>query len=376
MANPLRILHVVGGMPRAGAETWLMGVLRKVDPERYRMDFLVHTTEPKAYDEEIRSLGARVLPCLAPSQPLRYARSFQRIMRDDGPWDIVHSHVHYFSGYALLLARRAGVPVRVAHSHNDSRRAPSERSAARWLYRLVQRQLIDLNATHGLAVSAGAAEALFGSRWAEDGVRVMPLGIDLASFGGPVDRSLRAGLGIPADALVLGHVGRLTEQKNHAFLLEVLKEAVARDPRCFGLFVGEGPLRPALEARARALGIHDRIRWTGVRADVPTLLRSCMDVFVFPSLYEGMGLALVEAQAAGLPCLAPEHLPPEVAVTRRLHLLPLDAGAAAWAELAVQEARNSVSTAPPDTSGWPFDLERSTRTLLAFYDGTVQAGVR
>jgi len=114
----IRILNIVGGMNRGGAETWLMHVLRNIDRERYLMDFLVHTERICEYDHEIRQLGSRVIPCLHPSKPLKYAKNFKRILRDYGPYDVVHSHVHHFSGYALKLAHQEGVPVRIAHAQN------------------------------------------------------------------------------------------------------------------------------------------------------------------------------------------------------------------------------------------------------------------
>ena len=104
--SPVRVLHVLGGMNRGGVETWLMHVLRHIDRNRFRMDFLVHTVNPCAYDDEIHSLGSEIIPCLHPSRPWTYVRNFKRILREHGPYDVVHSHVHHFSGHILRLARR------------------------------------------------------------------------------------------------------------------------------------------------------------------------------------------------------------------------------------------------------------------------------
>jgi hypothetical protein len=107
-------------MNRGGIETWLMHILRHIDPDRFQMDFLVHTTEPCAYDEEVYAIGSKIIPCLNPSKPWVYASNFKRILREYEPYNIVHSHVHHFSGYVLWLAKQAGIPVRIAHSHNDT----------------------------------------------------------------------------------------------------------------------------------------------------------------------------------------------------------------------------------------------------------------
>lgn len=126
--TPVRILHVLGGMERAGAETWLMHLLRMIDRDRYRMDFLVHVPEPQDYDDEIRALGSSILPCPHTRNPCRYARAFGEILRAHGPYDVVHSHVHHHSGFVLRLAKHAGVPTRIAHSHLDDAQAEAHAS--------------------------------------------------------------------------------------------------------------------------------------------------------------------------------------------------------------------------------------------------------
>ena len=119
----IRILHVVGGMNRGGIETWLMHILRHIDRDRFQMDFLVHTTSSCAYDQEILSLGSQIIPCCQPSQPWLYALNFRRILREYGPYDIVHSYVHHFSGYVLLLAKLALQPLHLVSSSPSSMRA-------------------------------------------------------------------------------------------------------------------------------------------------------------------------------------------------------------------------------------------------------------
>src|SRR6266852_3082574 len=132
--SPTRILHVLGAMNRAGAETWLMHVLRNIDRDRFRMDFMVHTERRGDYDDEIELLGSRVLVCAPPSNPVAYARAFLRILREHGPYDAVHSHVHHFSGLVLRLARSAGVRTRIAHSHSDTTKLDAQSSLSRRLY--------------------------------------------------------------------------------------------------------------------------------------------------------------------------------------------------------------------------------------------------
>ena len=253
--RPIRILHVVGGMNRGGLETWLMHVLRNIDREQYRMDFLVHGNTPLPYDAEIREMGSRIIPCPHPSRPWRYDRHFTRAVRAFGPYDIVHSHVHHFSGMVLRLARREGVLIRIAHSHNDT--SPVDRRAGlpRRLYLRLMERWIARHATLGLACSPEAAVSLFGPRWGQDPTRrILYYGIDLTPFTIPADRAaVRRELGLPERSFVVGHVGRFFPQKNHEFLLEIGAELAQVEPDVRLLLVGDGA-PPSYAGAGRRVG--------------------------------------------------------------------------------------------------------------------------
>lgn len=368
-STPRRVLHVVGSMARGGIETWLMHVLRRTDPARYHMDFLVRTTEPQAYDDEVRRLGGRMIACTGHRIPWEYARNFGQIMREYGPYDVIHSHMYYFNGTVLRLASRHGVPVRVAHSHNDYRRRELERAWHwRWYWALM-RAWIRRYSTCRLAVSRDAADALFGPGGAE----IVRCGLDLAPFARREDPAhVRRSIGIPGDALVIGHVGRFAEQKNHAFLVRIAAEVMRAEPRARLVLVGDGPLRSDVERQVRELGMADRVLFAGVRQDVPRLMTAAMDVFVMPSHHEGLSVALVEAQAAGLPCVVAEGLTREGDIVPALiRRISLDAPADAWLE-AVQSAlkvrpvsREDAWTAVKSSA---FDIDRSILELFDIYE--------
>ncbi len=368
-----RVLHVIGRMDRAGAETLLMHVLRNIDREAFQTDIVVHTAEPGAYDDEIRSLGVGVLPCLSPSRPRSYTRNLARIMREHGPYDIVHSHIHHFSGLVLLVAQQAGIPARVVHSHRGCG-PKSPASLPRRVYLNLARRLIDRYATAGVAVSASAAEDLFGSGWESDPRwRILRLGIDLAPFESPVSSSaVRAELGIPEDAFVIGHVGRLAPEKNHDLLVRIASEVGRIEPKTWLLMVGDGPLRPDIERSVAAAGLSDRATFAGVRSDTARLMLGAVDVVVHPSFYEGLPLALVEAQAAGVPCVISDVIGPEVdAVSSLVRRLPLSDPPAVWAE-AVAAARQptfrvSWQEALEAVRDGPLNITNSVRDLERFY---------
>jgi len=347
---PIRILHVVGGMVRGGVETWLMHILRHIDRDRFHMDFLVHTTQPCAYDDEARALGSRIIPCLHPSRPLLYAHNFKRTLREHGTYDTVHSHVHHYSGYILRLAQQAGVPLRIAHSHNDTSSLQAQAGLLRRLYLRLMKYWIGRHATVGLAASRKAAVALFGPGWNADlRWQILHCGIDLAPFQNRVDpTAVRAELGIPPGAFVIGHVGSFGEQKNHTFLVDIAAEVAKREPKMFLLLIGDGPLRPVIEQKVIWKGLAERVVFAGIRPDVPRLMLGAMDVFVLPSFHEGLPIVGIEAQAAGLPFILSDATTEELdKVKPQIRRMSLSQPASAWAEviLTARDAAPAITQA-------------------------------
>jgi glycosyltransferase involved in cell wall biosynthesis len=360
-------------MDHGGIETWLMHILRHIDRRRFQLEFLVHAEAAGAYDDEIRALGSRVIRCLNPSHPWTFARNFRRILREDGPYDIVHSHVHHFSGFTLRLAAQSGVPVRIAHSHSDTSPVDCKAGLLRRAYLSQCVRWLRRYATAGLAASGKAAESLYGKNWpAEQRWRLLYCGVDLAPFRQSVDRSaIRAELKIHEQALVIGHVGRLEYPKNHGFLVEVAAEVAKREPRAVLLLVGDGALRPQIERQVAALGIGGRVAFAGTRTDIALML-GAMDVFAFPSIYEGLPLALIEAQAAALPCVVSDAISAEAHIVKALVTpLSLAAPASTWAEAILSAHRDrpllSRTAAWSSVEQSPFNIESSFRALEAIY---------
>jgi|JFJP01.1.fsa_nt_gi Glycosyltransferase len=373
--RPIRILHVVGGMNRGGIETWLMHVLRHIDRDRFQMDFLVHTEKPCPYDDEVRDLGSKIIPCLEPAKPWLYARNFKQILREKGPYDIVHSHVHHFSGYVLWLAEQAGIPVRIAHSHSDTSSIDAKTGLYRRLYLTLTKWLIDRYATVGLAASRQVATVLFNKVWKIDPRwQILYCGVDFAPFHDVVDSvAVRAELGIPADAFVVGHVGRFEEQKNHRFLIDIVGEIAKREPKIHLLLIGDGSLRSEIQQKVISHGLANHVIFAGLRPDVPRLMLGAMDLFLLPSIHEALGLVLIEAQAAGLPCVFSDVVPEEAnAVKPLVRQVSLSKSASDWAE-AVISARNPVSAITqadtlPVLENSSFNIVVSVKKLTEVYE--------
>jgi glycosyltransferase involved in cell wall biosynthesis len=366
-------------MDRGGIETWLMQVLRNRSRDRFRMDFLVHTDQRCAYDDEIRSIGSDIFPCPNFRRPWLYTRDFLRILREQGTYDIVHVHGTQFGGLILLLARMGGVPNRIVHCHIDTSWLSRKSSAIRKPYLALMARWIRKHSTAGLSPSGKAARAAFGKSWEEDGRwQVVHCGVDLTPFKERPDaRAVRTELGIPHDAFVIGHVGRFTIAKNHRFMVEVFAEVEKLNPKARLLLIGDGGLYKTIKELVERRGLSDKVLFLGSRPDVPRLLMSGMDRFLFPSLFEGLGLALVEAQAAGLPCVISDAVPREAEVVNALiSRVAIDQPAAVWAKAVMDKGEGAPAVPWKDAlaavQGSPFELQRSLESLELFYDGMVQ----
>jgi len=348
--GPVRVLHVLGSLDPGGVESWLLALLPELDPTRWRFDFCTLGPAPGRYAARARSLGATVLSCPLGSGFNRWAFALRlhRLLRLGG-YGVVHSHVHHFSAVVLGAARAAGVGVRVGHSHNTS--DGRSNTVRRALYRALARRLLGRIETRGLACSAPAAAALFGPDW-ESGARVsvLPYGIPAWQDPGADRDSLRGELGLDPSAPVVGHVGRFEPQKNHLFLLQMAAAARTLRPKLRWLLVGEGPLRAPLARQARQLGIDNRIVTCGLRDDVRRLMSGAMDAFVLPSLWEGLPVALLEAQAAGLRSVASTRVPREASVVPlAVEFAPLEAGPHYWARR-VLASLDAPRIAPADAA--------------------------
>lgn len=340
--RPRRILHIVGQIAGGGVGVWLLNLLRHIDRRRIAMDFIVYDAEPPEVEDEIRSLQGKLIRCPNPQKIAKFVSHIKRVLRESGPYDVVHSHPHHLSGLILRLSHQEGVPIRIAHSHVASSEFGSlfqnknvQFKFLRSIYMHLMKRWIERYATLGYGASRMAAADLFGPDWQKDPRwRVLYCGVDLSRFDLEVNRqAIRVELGIPKDALVVGHVGRFVEEKNHEFLVQVATELAHRHPSVWFLLVGDGPLRPAIEAQVKKAGLEDRVIFTGLRLDVPRLMLGAMDIFFFPSRFEGLGLVLVEAQAAGLRCIFSDVIPGEADVVPELvRRLSLNQPISAWTE--------------------------------------------
>ncbi|MCQ6560436.1 glycosyltransferase family 1 protein [Paenibacillus mendelii] len=375
MSGKIKVLHVVGKMHPGGIETLLMNVYRHTDREKYEFHFAVQTEEKAFYDDEIESLGGKILRQPHPQRGLsRFRRELESNIRENGPYAAIHSHIFGFSGYVLKIAKGLGIPVRISHSHTVHRDA--KQPLLRRIYRAYMQRLILKNATHLLGCSRLACESLFGKNcWGDKRVMVFPNAIALDPYESlPMDRSaLRANLGIlNPNAPVFAHIGRFQEMKNHSFLIDRFAEFSMTCPEARLILIGDGPERGRIEEQVRRLGLTKQVEFLGQRKDIPELL-GAVDGFVLPSLIEGLGIVVIEAQAAGVPCLVSEAVPEEADLELGLvHKLRLDDHPNRWVQglgllAATPQPAWTMRRMALEKSG--FNMVSSVRRLEHLYEG-------
>lgn len=371
----IKILHVLNALEIGGLENWLLQVLRKLDRRRFQVDILLHSPKKGFLEEQAADLS-RVLRLPHFSNPLFYAREFKRLLIEQGPYQVIHTHLA-LGGFHLWWAHQVNIPIRIIHTHSDEFNRGKQVPYWRRLGRKISHYLIRRYATVGLAVSRLAAQGRFGTHWDKDPrFHIFPCAIDLTAYDGKVERRrIRQALNIPESSFVMSHVGRFVPEKNHDLLIDIAAEVCQRLPEAYLLLVGDGPLRHYLEDRARALNLTSHIVFTGFRNDIAEILQGAVDLFIFPSKFESAGMALIEAQAAGLPCLISDAIPEEVLVIPELiERIPLNTSLKVWVEAVMQNQHNKNSMNKLDAirriRGTIFDIEANIRCLELYYSTT------
>jgi len=322
----IRILHVVNDMHRAGLETMLMNYYRNIDRTKIQFDFLTHRPEKSDYDDEIIAMGGKMYyaPRLYPQNYPAYFKYMENFFAEHPEYKIVHSHIDAMSYLPLRAAKKAGIPVRIAHSHNTS-----IDKDFKYILKQFFRSRINSVANHYCACGKEAGKFLFKGKDAT----VIPNAIEVDKF--LFDREMRKykreELGLK-DEFVLGHIGRLSYQKNHKFLIEIFSEVYKKNKNTVLLLVGVGEKEQEIKEQVRILGLDNSVRFLGNRSDVNELYQA-MDVFVMPSFFEGIPVTGVEAQFAELPCIFSTKVPEEVSFTDKCQFLTFEEGTDKWSEV-------------------------------------------
>ena len=317
MGQPIRVAQIMGKMNGGGVEAVVMNYYRHIDRDQVQFDFIVNTGSTQIPRDEIEKLGGRVFEIPSYTHQIAFQRELIRLMKEE-KWKIVHSHINALSVLSLHAASKAGVPIRIAHSHNTSGKGEHVRNVVKNILRI----FANVYPTHRFACGEYAGRWLFGEK-ADFEIIYNAIELDTYAFDADVREQMRNVLGISNNQLVIGHIGRFEPQKNHEFLLEAFSLLCKRRDDCVLLCAGEGGLLKERQQQAESLGIADKVKFLGYREDVSRLYQA-FDVFVLPSLYEGLCVVGVEAQKAGLVCFMSDQITREISITDNIRYLSID----------------------------------------------------
>lgn len=365
--EPIRILHMIGSLEVGGSQAMVINLYKAIDREKIQFDFIVDHPDLMELAETVKALGARIytMPTFVGSNLVSVRRAWHRFFREHPEYKVLHSHVRSYASVYLPIAKKHGLKT-IIHSHNTSN--------GTGMTALVKKALqfpLRYQADYLFSCSEIAGKWLFGEKAVHGSkYRMIPNSINCGRFYYQAEnrRRIRDSLGIREDESLIGHVGRFQEAKNHKFLIEIFAQACQINNKLKLLLVGDGPLRPDIEALCAQLGVADRVIFAGIQVDTPSYYHA-MDLFLFPSLWEGLPVSVVEAQAAGLNCLLSDAVTKDVQLTDLAQYIPLESGAKHWAEqvLAALPERRAGLSPQQQAQLAGFDSTAVAADLQAFY---------
>ncbi|MBD5478447.1 MAG: glycosyltransferase [Lachnospiraceae bacterium] len=365
MEEPIRILHVLGGLSLGGAESRTMDLYRSTDRQKMQFDFLVHSSEKEHFDEEIEALGGRIyrVPRFKVYNWFSYKRALKRFFAQHHEFRAVHGHMTSTAAIYLPIAKKAGIPIVIGHARSAGVAGGLKGLLTKWLRRPLKHR-----ADYCLACSKEAGEAVYGKKWVDAGrVEVVPNAVDAAKYAYDenVRNEMRRELGL-SDKLVIGHVGSFREAKNHVFLIQIFAEIYKKRKDAVLLLLGDGALRETIEKQVSEAGLTQAVRFLGNQAKVSPYYQA-MDYLVFPSLYEGLPGTVIEAQAAGLRVLVSDEVTKEAGVTELAEFFSLHRAASEWAAHVVENCEYERKSRLSDIQKAGFDISAQVARYEEIY---------
>lgn len=360
----VRVLQIIGLACGGGVESVVLNYYRNIDKDRVQFDFVVHKHPLKSFVDEAEKYGGRIYEVTAYTKNIfAFTYEIYKIIKN-GHYHIVHSNMNSLSGFPLLAAWLAGARVRILHNHTTDTKAEGFRT----VIKRTLRPFAKMFANHYWACSKLAAEWMYGKQAVDSGkVTIINNAIDLnkLSFSQEKRDALRNELGLEGK-FVVGHVGRFMKQKNHEFLIDIFAEVAKQKENAVLMLIDEGPLRVAIREKVNELHLEKKVLFLGVRNDVADLY-NVMDIFLFPSLYEGLGMVAVEAQVNGLPVVASTEVPKEAGITENIMWYSLNLEAKKWANEILRAQRVAFAETLKSMQESGFDISNEARKLEKMY---------
>ncbi len=367
MEKPIRVLHVLGSTNLGGAESRIMDLYRHIDREKIQFDFLVHSTKEGFFESEIKRMGGNIyyLPSFRVYNYFKYKKACREFFREHKEFNVVQGHMTSTASIYLPQAKKAGIPTTIAHA----RSAGVDAGIKGFITKLLRKNLYR-KCDYMFACSDLAARAVFGDKRFEEGKTVfIPNAVDTKEFAQDAEARtrIRTAYGLE-DSFVIGHVGRFHYAKNHEFLLEVFAKILERQTNAKLFLLGDGPRREEMETKAKELDIANAVIFAGNKNPVAPFYQA-FDAFLFPSRFEGMPGTVVEAQAAGLPCLVSDSVTAQVKATELVAFMPLTKNAEEWAEELLRhvEGCKAVGESQIDLSKTNYDVNCQVKKYEEIY---------
>ena len=360
--EPIRILHMIASLSIGGSQSMVLNLYKAIDRETVQFDFIIDHPEDAVLKPEIEALGGKVyeLPTFVGKNIRQVKRAWDAFFTEHPEYRILHSHSRSYASVYIPIAKKHGLTT-IIHSHNTSNGSGVTAAA-----KAVLQYPLRYRADYLMACSNEAGRWLYGKKACrKDNYIFLPNAIDTEKFRYSKETAEKYRKDLELEGkFVLGHVGRLSVAKNHMFLLDVFSKVTAKRADARLLLVGDGECRKAIEQKIRTLNLEDKVIMTGSRNDIPELLQA-MDIFVFPSSWEGLPVSVVEAQAAGLPCLISDKITKDVDLTELVRRLPIDS-LDAWADAIINTdcSRKDVVSKIRQAG---FDVHDTARKLTDFY---------
>lgn len=363
--EPIRIAHIIGKWLGGGVEAVVMNYYRNIDKTKIQFDFICDDDSTNIPYEEIESLGGRVILIPPYQKVFKYHKELKQVLKE-GNYKIVHSHINVLSVFSLWAAKSAGVPIRIAHSHSTTNKKEKKKN----LLKQILKPFSKLFPTHYMCCSELAGRWLFGDKtYDANKVYLLNNAIDLDKFkyDEKVRKSKRKELNIEPTTFVVGHIGRFVEQKNHRFLIDIFNEIKKKNDDSILLLAGQGPLQEEIKEKVKELGLESSVKFLGQRKDANELYQA-FDLFLLPSLYEGLPVVGVEAQASGNLSYLSDDMTKETKVLDSTVFMSLNNTAEEWADSILKDAKKyKKHNTKEEVSKYGFNIKNEASKLEQKY---------
>lgn len=361
--EPIRIAQIVGKWLGGGVEAVVMNYYRHIDRTKIQFDFICDNDSTNIPYKEIEELGGKVILIPPYQKVFKYHKELKKVLKD-GNYKIVHSHINTLSVFSLFAAKCADVPVRIAHSHSTTNKKEWKKN----IVKIILRPFTKLVATDYMACTEHAGRWMFGNKnFANDKIYILNNAIDLDKFkyNEKIRSKIRKDLNISKDTVVIGHIGRFVAQKNHTQLIDIFNDYHKKNNNSILMLIGQGPLMEEIKEKVNNLGLNDCVIFLGQKDNVNEYYNA-MDLFLFPSLYEGLGMVVIEAQVNGLPCIVSDEVPKIAKISDNIKFISIKDSGLRWVSI-LEDLNNSSRNKSNNTAFDKYDIKLENIKLTDFY---------